>query len=89
MIDKIDISSSQPLFEPEASKQQNTKKASAELNMDASLQIDNVSLLASAMQNAATQPDAVAKAKEALLSGRLDRYDNILQAAEDIVKFGI
>jgi hypothetical protein len=89
MIDKIDISTSQPLFEPEAPKQQDAKRTSAELNVDASLQLDNVSLLASAMQSTQAQPDAVANAREALLSGRLDRYDNILKAAENIVKFGV
>ncbi len=89
MIDKIDISTSQPLFESEVSKQQDSKRTSAELNVDASLQLDNVSLLDSAMQNTQAQPDAVTKAREALLSGRLDSYAHILQAAEDIAQFGI
>lgn len=88
MIDKIDINASQPLFDPEVSKQQDAR-TSAQINMDASLHLDNVSLLDSAMQSTQTDPELVAKAREALLSGRLDSYAHILQAAEDIIKFGV
>ncbi len=89
MIDKIDIFSNQPLYEPGTSKQQDIRKVSAQINMDASVHFDNAPLLDSAMQNTQTDPNLVAQAREALLSGKLDSFDNILQAAENIAKFGV
>ncbi len=88
MIDKIALNAGQPLFDPDVSKQQDAR-TSAQINIDASLHLDNVSLLDSAMQSEQADPDIVAKAKEALLSGKLDSYAHILQAAEDIIKFGV
>jgi hypothetical protein len=89
MINKININTNQPLFETETSTQQNAKSSSAEINTDASLQLDNTSLLDSAMQNTQTEPNLVQNAKEALLSGKLDSFDNIMKAAENILKFGV
>jgi len=45
--------------------------------------------LDSALNGTQTDPNLVAQAKEALLSGKLDTFDNILQAAENILKFGV
>jgi hypothetical protein len=89
MINKIDINISQPMYESEASKRQEINKTSAQINTDASINVQNASLLDSALNGAQTDPNLVAQAKEALLSGRLDTYENILQAAENIIKFGV
>ena len=54
-----------------------------------SLQVDCESLIEKAAQPPQEDGDAVQRAQQLLLSGRLDSPQNIQAAAEKIVKFGI
>ena len=54
-----------------------------------SIQVDYGSFIDKAMQIQQTDARAVQRARELLLSGRLESPENIRAAAKDIVKFGI
>ncbi len=88
MIEKID--NSQPLIKSEASpKQPNSANALASNGADVSIQVDYASFINKAMQIQQTDAKAVQRARELLLSGRLESPENIRAAAEHIIKFGI
>ncbi len=88
MIEKID--NSQPLIESGASpKQPNSANAPASNGADVSIQVDYGSFIDKAMQIQQTDARAVQRARELLLSGRLESTENIRAAAENIIKFGI
>jgi hypothetical protein len=65
----------------------NLKKSGTQI--DDSLQIRFDTLIEKAKQPIAPDNTAVQRARELLLSGKLDTVDNIHQAAENIVKLGI
>jgi len=56
---------------------------------DLSLQVDYASLIDKAVQADDTDINTVQRAREMLLSGKLDSAENIRRAAENIIKFGI
>ena len=56
---------------------------------DASLQISSALLVEKAAQEPIEDVDKVERARLLLLSGELDRPENIHRAAENILKFGI
>lgn len=56
---------------------------------DATLQIEYDTLIQQATQIQQTDPQAVEQAKQLLDSGELENTENIRQAAEDIIDFGI
>ncbi len=88
MIDKIDTN--QPLIESGLSSgQPNLAGALPNNDVDVSVQVSYASLIEKAMQGPETDTKLVQQARELLLSGRLDSPKNILEAAENIVKFGI
>ncbi len=88
MIEKINNSQIQGFLD-KSLKQPDTIKQASTSNVDASLQADYASLINKAMQAQDSDATAVQKAKELLLSGQLDNPENIRQAAENIIKFGI
>ena len=58
-------------------------------DVDVSLQVDYASLIEKAAQQPETDAQIVQRAREMLLSGRLESPQNVRKAAESIVKFGI
>ena len=88
MIEKINNSQIQGFLDKPL-KQTDVVKQAPKNNVDASLQADYASLIDKAMQTQESDASAVQKAKELLLSGQLDNPENIRQAAENIIKFGI
>ena len=88
MIEKINNSQIQGFLD-KSLKQTDVVKQAPKNNVDASLQADYASLIDKAMQTQESDASAVQKAKELLLSGQLDNPENIRQAAENIIKFGI
>ena len=89
MIEKIDTNKIQDLLEKSLSKKPNHIESIAK-DADASLQVDNASLIDKAMQASKTDnADAVRQAKELLQSGQLENPQNIREAAENIVDFGV
>lgn len=88
MIDKIDIT--QPLMEPSASSgQANLPRVSRQNGADVSVQVDYASLIEQAMEQQQTDAQAVERARQLLLSGQLESPQNIKEAAENILTFGI
>ncbi|HUV65092.1 MAG TPA: hypothetical protein VMW24_14440 [Sedimentisphaerales bacterium] len=88
MIDKID--NKQPLIEPgPASGQANQPRTLPKAGDDVSVQVDYASLIEQAMQ--APQDDAlrIQQARDLLLSGELESPQNIREAAENILNFGV
>lgn len=88
MIDKIDTN--QPLIESGLSSgQPNLAGALPDNDADVSVQVSYASLIEKAKQGPETDPKLMQEARELLKSGRLDSPRNVLEAAENIVKFGI
>ena len=89
MIEKIDTNKIQDLLGKSLSKKPNYIESAAK-DADASLQVDNASLIDKAMQASKTDnADAVRQTKELLQSGQLENSQNIREAAENIVDFSV
>jgi hypothetical protein len=89
MIEKIDTNKIQDFLGKSLSKKPNHIESAAK-DADASLQVDNASLIDKAMQASKTDnADAVRQAKELLQSGQLENSQNIREAAENIVDFSV
>jgi hypothetical protein len=89
MIEKIDISQIQDLSGKLMPKPQDSPKTPIKDSADASLQVDYTSLINRETRILETDTEAVRKAQELLQSGRLESPENIREAAENILKFGI
>jgi hypothetical protein len=89
MIDKININQIPDFRESSSAKQAGQAKPQPNEQADASLQIEYASLIEKAVKTPRDDDSAVEKARELLLSGRLDSPENIRQAAENIIKFGV
>jgi hypothetical protein len=70
-------------------KQPNTSGPLPDNSTDASLQLDYASFIDQAMQTPQTDTDAIQRAQELLLSGRIESPENVRVTAENIVEFGI
>jgi hypothetical protein len=88
MIEKIDINKIQDFLGKTPSMQPNAAGVPG-TNADASLQIEYASLIEKTLETAQTDEEAVRKAQELLQSGQLENPENIRQAAENILRFGI
>ena len=64
-------------------------KASSTNTADTNLHAEYASSIRKALQADATDTQSVQQAREALISAQLDSLENIEQAAENILKFGI
>lgn len=88
MIDKIDTN--QPLMESGSSpKQSNSAGAVPDKDADVSVQVNYASLIEKAAKKPKTDPQLIQRARKLLLSGQLETSQNIREAAESIIKFGI
>jgi len=58
-------------------------------DVDVSVQVDYASLVDKATQPPKTDDQLVRQARELLLSGKLDSFDMIRRAAENILKYGV
>ena len=77
-------------MEPGASSgQANTPRVPPQNNVDVSVQVEYAHLIEQAMEQQQADAQAVERARQLLLSGQLESPQNIRQAAENIVKFGI
>ena len=89
MIEKINNNQVSDVLKESSSKQPASSGTSANNQTDASLQITYDSLIEKAKQPPKEDTDAVQRARQLLLSGRLESLENIRAAAEKIIKFGI
>ena len=90
MIEKIGSNSNNNLIKPERpSRKCSSAEGTTKTDAAASLEVNSADLIGKALQT--TQDDAaiVQKAQKLLASGELESAENIRQAAENIVKFGI
>jgi coenzyme F420-reducing hydrogenase gamma subunit len=89
MIEKIDSNKIQDFLEKAASAQPNPAGNIPNKEADVSVQVDYAVLIDKAMQVPETDAAAVERARQLLQAGRLETIENIREAAENIVKFGI
>ncbi len=88
MIDKIEIHQSL-LDSAASSKQIKANPAHADNNTDVTVQVDNANLIKMALQIPESDPLQLEKAKNLLLSGRLESPENFLEAAQNLYDFGV
>ena len=89
MIEKIDTNQIQGFLEKPSSRQSNFAAGLGDNDADLSVQVNYASFIDEAIQIPQTDTQAVQRARELLLSGQLESPENILQAAENIITFGI
>ncbi|OHB59185.1 MAG: hypothetical protein A2173_08665 [Planctomycetes bacterium RBG_13_44_8b] len=89
MIEKINIGQIQDLSGKLTSKPQDSPKIPVNDNADASLQVDYTSIINRETQNLEADTEAIRKAQELLRSGKIESMENIKEAAENILKFGV
>jgi hypothetical protein len=89
MIEKINNNNINDFVEKPPPNQPNPAGHLAGKDDDVRVQVDCASLIEKAMQPPQTDADAVQQARELLLSGQLETPENIRQAAENIIKFGV
>jgi hypothetical protein len=88
MIDKIDAN--QPMIESGLSSgQPKSARAIPDNDVDVSVQVNYASLIDKAVQEPKGGAQRVEQARKLLLSGQLESPENIREAAENIVKYGI
>ena len=88
MIDKIQNNQLRDIMEQSAAQQPDPVKAPSSDQADASVQVDYAALLEMAKQVPQTDDQAVQKAQELLLSGRLESPEYFEAAAEEITNYG-
>lgn len=90
MIEKIDNNQFIDILKDSPSKQTEPPKVPTNDNeVDASLQVNYDYLIEKAAEIPETDPSAVQRAQELLISGQLESLENIGKAAENMIIFGI
>ncbi len=89
MIEKVNTNQIQNFLEKPSSRLPGHVAAASGNDADVSVQVDFASFVDAAMQTPETDSQAVEKARQLLLSGQLESPENIKQAAENIITFGI
>lgn len=89
MIDKIGTDRIRDMAEQSTAKQPEATKLPPESQVDASLRVDHASLVEKALQIPEANPSAVEQARQLLLSGDLDTLDSAMEAARNILEYGI
>ena len=89
MIEEIDNNQIHDILKETLPKQTPLPNTPVNNEPDASLGIIYNSFIENAKEIPQTDPAAVQKARQLLLSGQLEAPENIIAAAENIVSFGI
>ena len=89
MIEKIENNQVPDILKESAAMKPSSSNIPAKAEVDASLQVSYDSLIEQAKQIPPEDTSVIQKMRELILSGQLDNPENIRQAAEAIVKFGI
>jgi len=89
MIEEVNTNPIRDFLEASSSRQPDSAGPHPNDDEDVSVQVDYASLIDQAMQSPQTDNQTIQRARELLLSGELESLDNILEAAENIVTFGI
>jgi len=89
MIEKVDNSQISEILKESSPKQPDPAKTTVGDEIDASLQVNYDSLIEKALETTSDDVDVVQKAQQLLSTGQLESPENIQQAAENIINFGI
>jgi len=89
MIEKINNNNIRDILGQTSPMQSGPAEAVTNKNEDASLQVDYAAIIDKAMQTQQSDAEAVQRAKELLVSGRLESPQNIRSAAKNIIELGI
>jgi hypothetical protein len=89
MIEKVDTNQIQNFLEKPSSRLPSSTPVVSAGDADVSVQVDYASFIDTAMQIPKTDSQAIEKTRQLLLSGQLENPENIRQAAENIITFGI
>ena len=89
MIEKIENNQVPDILKESSARQSSPSNIPAKTGLDASLQVSYDSLIEQAKQIPPEDTGIVQRARELLLSGRLDNPENIRAAAEAIITLGI
>ena len=89
MIEKVDTNQIQNFLEKPSTRLPSPAEAVSGNDADVSVQVDYASFIDAATQTPKTDSQAIEKARQLLLSGQLESPENIKQAAENIITFGI
>jgi hypothetical protein len=88
MIDKIEIHQSL-LDSATSTKSSSTTPAHADNNTDVTVQVDNANLINKALQITESDPQLLERARQLILTGRLETPENFLEAAQNLYDFGV
>lgn len=89
MIDKVNNNQIPDILRDVAVRQPQSQRSSGDCKADASLQVSYESLIEQAKQQPADDAQIIERARQMVLSGELDKPENIRQAAKNMIKFGI
>lgn len=89
MIEKIDTSKLQEALEKSTPKQSGPLSPAAKNDTDVSVQVNYASLIEQATQPLQTNTEVTQRARKLLESGQLETLENTIEAAKNMVKFGI
>lgn len=89
MIEKIDNNQISDILNESSPKKPTPPKASTDTEADASLQVNYDSLIEKAKEIPQEDTTAVQQAQQLLMSDQLESPENIREAAENIIEFGI
>ena len=89
MIEKVDTNQIQNILEKTPSRIKNKVAAFTGNDAEVSVQVDYASFIENATKVPQTDPKIIEQTKKLLLSGQLESPENIEQAAENILNFGI
>ena len=89
MIDKIGTNQIRDMVEQSAARQTDSAKLPPEIQADATLNVDFDARMAKAAQVPESDPATIERAKELMLSGELEKPENFLAAAKNIIDLGI
>ena len=87
MIDKIDNNG--PVYEADNSNQAKTRKCMSGNDSDATLRTDYDLLVSKVIETSENNTQRVEQARKLFLSGQLDNFKKIRNAAENIAEFGV
>jgi hypothetical protein len=89
MIENINKSQISDIAKEFSSDKPAKARVASDSKADACLQVSHEALIEKALQSPAEDASAVQRARQMILSGEIDKPENIRAAAENIVKFGI
>ena len=89
MMDKRENSQISNILRDSSATQSSSFSAPAKAGIDASLQVSYDSLIEQASQAPQEDAGAIERARQLMASGQIDSLENIQQAAEAMIKFGV